>query len=80
MNDTLKSITERLPIDATFTGRTEVLGVRFGCVLGKPVSGHGSPRAFCGITLIRRQDRCVGSEWTVEASQPQPQQLSSNSR
>jgi O-antigen ligase len=65
MNDTLKSITERLPIDATFTGRTEVWEFALAAFWEKPVFGHGFA-AFWDNSSDRIGAQ--GSEWAVEAS------------
>lgn len=65
MSDALKNITERLPIDATFTGRTEVWGFALEGIGEKPVFGHGF-----AVFWDNAADRIAaqGSEWALEAS------------
>ncbi len=65
MSDALKSITAQLPIDATFTGRTDVWGVALDGVWEKPIFGHGF-----AVFWDNASDRIAaqGSEWAVEAS------------
>lgn len=65
MSDTLKNITSQLPIDATFTGRTDVWGFALTAVWEKPILGHGYATFWDDAS-----DRigAQGAEWAVEAS------------
>ena len=65
MSPLLGSITRALPVDPTFTGRSEIWQFALGVVAEKPIVGHGYAAFWDGAAdgkTIR------GSEWAVTAA------------
>ncbi|MDA9434580.1 O-antigen ligase family protein [Bradyrhizobium sp. CCBAU 51627] len=65
MSPALGSITRSLPIDPTFTGRSEVWEFALAAVAEKPVAGHGYAAFWDGAAEGRTTQ---GSEWAVTAA------------
>ncbi|MGY0571316.1 O-antigen ligase family protein [Bradyrhizobium sp. RDM12] len=65
MSPMLGSITRALPIDPTFTGRSEVWEFALAAVAEKPITGHGYTAFWDGVT---ERQTTQGSEWAVSAA------------
>jgi O-antigen ligase len=65
MSPVLGSITQALPIDPTFTGRSEIWEFSLAAVAEKPVIGHGYAAFWDGAA---EGQTTQGSEWAVTAA------------
>ena len=65
LSPSLGAITRALPIDATFTGRSEVWEFAIGAVAEKPIIGHGYAAFWDNV---RGRETEKGSEWAVSAA------------
>jgi O-antigen ligase len=61
----LSSITRLLPVDPTFTGRSEIWEFALAAVAEKPIIGHGYAAFWDGVT---ERQTAEGSEWAVSAA------------
>ncbi|MBK3660726.1 O-antigen ligase family protein [Bradyrhizobium diazoefficiens] len=61
----LGSITRALPVDPTFTGRSDVWEFALAAVAEKPITGHGYAAFWDGVT---ERQTAQGSEWAVTAA------------
>ncbi|QAU49277.1 O-antigen ligase family protein [Bradyrhizobium guangzhouense] len=61
----LGSITRALPIDPTFTGRSEIWEFALGAVAERPITGHGYAAFWDGAAEGKT---IQGSEWAVTAA------------
>ena len=61
----LAAITRALPVDPTFTGRSDIWDFALTAVAEKPVLGHGYA-AFWGD--VRDRETAKGAEWSVTAA------------
>ncbi len=66
MSDTIASLAAALPIDATFTGRTDIWRFAVESIAARPVTGHGFA-AFWGTQTLRDISD-DGSTWAGYAS------------
>lgn len=65
MSPVLGSITRALPVDPTFTGRSDVWEFALAAVAEKPIIGHGYAAFWDGVT---ERQTAQGSEWAVTAA------------
>ncbi|MDH6261131.1 O-antigen ligase [Bradyrhizobium sp. BR13661] len=65
MSPALGSITRALPIDPTFTGRSEIWEFALAAVAEKPITGHGYAAFWDGVT---ERQTTQGAEWAVSAA------------
>lgn len=65
MSPVLGSITRALPVDPTFTGRSDVWEFALAAVAEKPITGHGYAAFWDGVT---ERQTAQGSEWAVTAA------------
>src|SRR5205085_3842004 len=65
MSPVLGSITRALPVDPTFTGRSEVWEFALAAVAEKPITGHGYAAFWDGAAEGKTVQ---GSEWAVTAA------------
>lgn len=65
LSPALGTITRALPIDSTFTGRSEVWEFALGAVAEKPILGHGYAAFWDNV---RGRETEQGSEWAVSAA------------
>jgi len=65
MSPVLGNITRALPIDPTFTGRSEIWEFALGAVAEKPIIGHGYAAFWDGAAEGKTLQ---GSEWAVTAA------------
>lgn len=65
MSPALGSITRALPVDPTFTGRSDVWEFALAAVAEKPIIGHGYAAFWDGVT---ERQTAKGSEWAVTAA------------
>jgi O-antigen ligase len=65
MSDTLAELVSKLPLDATFTGRTDVWTFAIQALQLRPVTGYGF-EAFWGGSEMRNLPE--GMEWTATAA------------
>lgn len=65
MSPALGSITRALPVDPTFTGRSDIWEFALSAVAEKPVIGHGYAAFWDGVT---ERQTTQGSEWAVTAA------------
>ncbi|MGY3235662.1 O-antigen ligase [Bradyrhizobium sp. USDA 4448] len=61
----LTPLTNALPIDTTFTGRTEVWEFALGAVAARPFAGHGYAAFWDGVKDKKTEQ---GSEWVATAA------------
>lgn len=65
MSPALGSITRALPVDPTFTGRSDIWEFVLAAVAEKPIIGHGYAAFWDGVT---ERQTTQGSEWAVTAA------------
>jgi O-antigen ligase len=65
LSPSLGAITRALPIDSTFTGRSEIWELALGAVAEKPIIGHGYAAFWDNV---RDRETAQGSEWAVSAA------------
>lgn len=65
MSPALGGITRMLPVDPTFTGRSEIWEFALGAVAEKPIIGHGYAAFWDDVT---DRQTAKGSEWAVTAA------------
>lgn len=65
MSPALGGITRMLPVDPTFTGRSEIWEFALAAVAEKPVIGHGYAAFWDDVT---DRETAKGSEWAVSAA------------
>ncbi|MDN5003626.1 O-antigen ligase family protein [Bradyrhizobium sp. GCM10027634] len=65
MSPVLGSITRMLPIDPTFTGRSDIWEFALAAVAEKPMTGHGYAAFWDDVT---ERQTAKGSEWAVTAA------------
>lgn len=65
MSPALGSITKALPVDPTFTGRSDIWEFALSAVAEKPIIGHGYAAFWDGVT---ERQTTQGSEWAVTAA------------
>lgn len=65
MSPALGSITRALPVDPTFTGRSDIWEFVLAAVAEKPSIGHGYAAFWDGVT---ERQTTQGSEWAVTAA------------
>jgi O-antigen ligase len=61
----LSSITRMLPIDPTFTGRSDIWEFALAAVAEKPITGHGYSAFWDDVT---ERQTAKGAEWAVTAA------------
>lgn len=61
----LGAITRLLPVDPTFTGRSDIWEFAFAAVAEKPIMGHGYAAFWDDVT---ERQTAKGSEWAVTAA------------
>jgi O-antigen ligase len=61
----LSTATRLLPLDPTFTGRTDIWEFAFGAVAEKPLLGHGYAAFWDDVTA---RQTAKGAEWAVTAA------------
>lgn len=65
MSPALGSITRALPVDPTFTGRSDIWEFALAAVAEKPIIGHGYAAFWDDVT---ERQTAKGSEWAVTAA------------
>lgn len=65
MSPALGSITKALPVDPTFTGRSDIWEFVLAAVAERPIIGHGYAAFWDGVT---ERQTTQGSEWAVTAA------------
>ena len=65
MSPALGSITRALPVDPTFTGRSDIWEFALAAVAEKPIIGHGYAAFWDDVTA---RQTAKGSEWAVTAA------------
>lgn len=65
MSPALGSITRVLPVDPTFTGRSDIWEFALAAVAEKPLTGHGYAAFWDDVT---ERQTAKGSEWAVTAA------------
>ena len=63
----LASLTKQLPVDSSFTGRTDIWEFALAAVGEKPITGHGFAAFWDSDNVIARQTN-FGAEWAVTAA------------
>jgi O-antigen ligase len=66
-SERLASLTKLLPVDSTFTGRTDIWEFALAAVGEKPITGHGFAAFWDSDDVIGRQTN-FGAEWAVTAA------------
>ncbi|OKO89483.1 ligase [Bradyrhizobium sp. NAS80.1] len=61
----LAAVTRLLPIDPTFTGRSDIWQFALGAVAEKPITGHGYAAFWDGVT---ERQTTQGAEWATTAA------------
>ena len=64
-NPNLAAITRALPVDPTFTGRSDIWGFALTAVAEKPIRGHGFAAFWDGVS---DRPTARGAEWAVSAA------------
>jgi len=64
-SEAIARLTSQLPIDPTFTGRTDVWGFALEAVREKPFAGHGYEAFWDNVTS---RQTASGAEWAVTAA------------
>jgi O-antigen ligase len=65
LSPALGSITRALPVDPTFTGRSDIWEFALAAVAEKPITGHGYAAFWDDVTA---RQTAKGSEWAVTAA------------
>lgn len=65
MSPALGSVTRMLPVDPTFTGRSDIWEFALAAVTEKPIIGHGYSAFWDDVT---ERQTAKGSEWAVTAA------------
>jgi O-antigen ligase len=65
--DALANLTKQLPVDSSFTGRTDIWEFALAAVGEKPITGHGFAAFWDSAAVIGRQTN-FGAEWAVTAA------------
>lgn len=65
MSPALGSVTRMLPVDPTFTGRSDIWEFALAAVAEKPIIGHGYSAFWDDVT---ERQTAKGSEWAVTAA------------
>jgi O-antigen ligase len=65
VSDRIADLTKQLPVDATFTGRTDIWEFALAAVAEKPMTGHGYSAFWDNVTNRQTSD---GAEWAVTAA------------
>ncbi len=65
MSPALGTITRALPVDPTFTGRSDIWEFALAAVAEKPITGHGYAAFWDDVTA---RQTAKGSEWAVTAA------------
>jgi O-antigen ligase len=63
----LANLTKQLPVDSSFTGRTDIWELALKAVGEKPITGHGFAAFWDSAAVIGRQTN-FGAEWAVTAA------------
>lgn len=66
-SEALANLTKQLPVDSSFTGRTEIWELALTAVSEKPIIGHGFAAFWDSAGVIGRQTN-FGAEWTATAA------------
>lgn len=66
-NEGLANLTKQLPVDSSFTGRTDIWEFALTAVSEKPIIGHGFAAFWDSAAVIARQTN-FGAEWAVTAA------------
>ena len=65
VSEGLANLTQQLPVDPTFTGRTDIWEFALAAVREKPILGHGYAAFWDGVTS---RQTFSGAEWAVSAA------------
>jgi O-antigen ligase len=66
-SESLAALTTQLPVDPSFTGRTDIWELALSAAAEKPVIGHGFAAFWDSAAAIGRQTN-FGAEWAVTAA------------